>query len=94
MVPTTTIDNRHRHDVLLRIINSLRDRISDFICFSETDSDVTVAVTDHNDCIETETASALHHLRNTVDVDEFVFEIEFACFDPCQVCASLFSVMH
>ena len=33
------VDNRNCNDVLLRVVNSFRNRIGDFVCFAETDAD-------------------------------------------------------
>jgi len=41
---------------------------------------MTVAVTNHDNSVEAEPAPALHNLCYAVDVDQFFFEFQFACF--------------
>ncbi len=81
MVP---VDDRHGHDVLLRVVDPLGDRVRDLVRLAETDADVSLAVAHHDDRVEAEPAAALHHLGHAVDVDELVLQLQFTCFDTCQ----------
>ena len=78
------LHDRHEDDVLLGVIDSLGDGIGDFVGLAEADADVPLAVADNDDRVEAEPTSALHHLGDTVDVDELVFQLQFTCLDSCQ----------
>ena len=68
---------RDRLDVTLGILGRLADGILNLVRLTETDADVALAITDRNDRVEAETTSALDNLRDAIDGDELVLQVEF-----------------
>ena len=85
MVPRKT---GTQNDVLLRVVDTLRDGVRHLVRLAEADADMSAAVAYHDDGVEAESPSALDNLGYTVDVDELVFQLEFTCLDTCHASSS------
>ena len=66
----------------LRPFNRLSDRIGNLIRLSQTEADVTVAVTDHDDRAEAEPSSAFYYLCYAVYVNNPVLQLKLRRVNP------------
>src|SRR5439155_6197133 len=80
---------RDREEVLLRIVDGLRDRERDLARLPVAEADAVDLVADHDERGEREPPAALDHLRDAVDLDDALLELaglfpgdDFA-FDRC-----------
>src|SRR5579875_2141217 len=65
----------HGDEVLLRVLDTLANRLRDFRRLAETGADTSGSVTDDNNDAETEAASAHDHLGHAVDGHHLFFEL-------------------
>jgi len=70
------VDDRNLHEILLRILHTLRNRGGDFVRLAKTIAYDTVLVTDDDDGSETEVTAALGHLGDALDRDQSVLELK------------------
>lgn len=63
-------DHRHLEHVLARLVVALVDGFGNFVRLAETHAHVTGLVAHHHQRAEAEAATALHDLRDAVDVDD------------------------
>src|SRR3989442_707931 len=66
---------RHREEILLRVVDRLRDRERHLTCLAVADPDAVDLVTDDDECREGEPPTALDDLRDTVDLDHALLEL-------------------
>ena len=75
------LHERHEHDVLLRVLDALLDRVGHLVRLAEPRADVAAAVTDHHDRREAEAAAALDDLGDAVDLHHALRELEPVAVD-------------
>ena len=68
---------RYSFDITFGIFGRLCNGILYFVGFAQSDPDMSVIITDSDDRIKTEAASAFYNLCYTVDGDELILQIEF-----------------
>ena len=68
---------RDREEVLLGLFHALLDRGGDFLRLAVAETDVAVAVTDHDERGEREPPAALDDLGDSVDGDDSLVELTF-----------------
>src|ERR671910_3650793 len=78
-------DQRNADESLLRVLDTLADRLGHLAGFAESGPDHAVAVTDDDDRAEAEPTTALHHLGDAVDLDDLLLERELRCVDLCHM---------
>src|SRR3954454_6272638 len=66
---------RHREEVLLRVLDGLRDRKRHLAGLAVADADAIDFVADHDEGREREAPAALDDLRNAVDLDHALLEL-------------------
>jgi hypothetical protein len=66
---------RHGEQVLLRVLDRLRDRERDLARLAVADTDAVDFVADDDERREREAPSALHDLGDTVDLDHALFQL-------------------
>ena len=80
------IDDRNLHQILLGILDTLRDSGSDFIRLSKTITDDAVLIAHDHDGRETEMTSTLGDLGNALDSDEAVLELQVRGLHSFYIC--------
>src|SRR5262249_35553969 len=65
----------HGEEVLLRVVDGLRDRERDLARLAVADADAVDLVADYDERRERETPSTLHHLGDAVDLDHPLLEL-------------------
>src|SRR5690348_9927975 len=73
-----TFAQRNTHQRAARLLGRFADRFRHFARLARTVADAALAVADDDECGETETPAALHHLGDAVDADQFLDEFAFA----------------
>jgi hypothetical protein len=66
---------RHGEQVLAGVVDGLRDRERHLACLPVADTDAIDLVTHHDERGEREAATALHDLRDAVDLDHALLEL-------------------
>jgi len=66
---------RHGEEVLLRVVDRLRDRERHLACLAVADADAIDLVADHDQGREREPPAALDHLGDAVDLDHALLEL-------------------
>src|SRR5262249_27318250 len=66
---------RHAEQVLLRVVDGLRDRERDLARLAVPDADAVDLVADHDERGERETPAALDHLGDAVDLDHALLQL-------------------
>src|SRR5436190_12987080 len=74
-----SFNDRHFHQMLFRVINSLGDRVCYFVCFAEAIPYHTVSITHYHDGGEAKAASAFYDFRYALDRYNLFFEVDLAC---------------
>jgi hypothetical protein len=69
---------RHLEEVLLRIVDGLRDRERHLACLAVAEPDAIDLVADHDQRGEREATAALDHLGHAVDLDDPLLELPLA----------------
>src|SRR6266487_5215420 len=72
---------RYMNDVTLRGLDPFADRLRHLAGFPHPDADVAFAVADDDHRAEAEASSALNHLRDSVDLDDALFEFKLIRVD-------------
>jgi hypothetical protein len=72
---------RDAEQVLLRVLAALADGLGDLVGLAQADAHMAVAITHHHQRGERETATALDHLGDAVDVHHPVLEVEIVRID-------------
>src|SRR6202012_3390820 len=85
---------RNADQRLLGFVGRLADGFGDFPRLAMTEADAALLVADDDERRETEAPSALHNLRNAIDVDELVDEFVVALFAVTAIPASAFRFIH
>jgi hypothetical protein len=80
MVQGAARAKRHEDHVALGAFGRLADGFRHFACLAMTEADAALLVADNDEGCKTETAAALDHLGNAVDVYELVDELAVALF--------------
>ena len=80
--------HRDADEVLLRVLDALADGLRHFAGLAQADADVAGAVADDDDRAEAEPPPALDDLRDTVDLDDALFERQLVGVDPRHVVSS------
>jgi hypothetical protein len=62
------------HQVLLGLLNRLRDRYGHFSSLPFPDADPSLSISNNNQRAEVEPLSTLHNFRHAVDKDNFVLQ--------------------
>ena len=70
---------RHREEVLLRVVDGLRDRERNLARLPVADADAVDLVADHDERGEREPPAALDHLGDAVDLDHALLELSALC---------------
>src|SRR5262245_9500 len=68
------VDDRDPDHLLLRLLDTLADRLRDFLGLAEPEADAATLVTHHDQRAEAEPSPALHHLGDAVDVHHLLLE--------------------
>jgi len=68
------VDERNLYHILLSSLDSLLDRVRDFLGLARSETDVARLVSDDDECRERHVLTALDDLRHPVYRDELVFE--------------------
>jgi hypothetical protein len=66
---------RHLEEILLRVVDRLRDGQRHFTRLAVADTDAVDLVADHDERREREAASSLDHLGDAVDLDHALLEL-------------------
>ena len=66
---------RHREQVLLRVVDGLRDRERNLARLAVAEADAVDLVADHDERGEREPPAALDHLGDAVDLDHALLEL-------------------
>src|SRR5204863_7637250 len=66
---------RHREQVLLRVVDGLRDRKRDLASLAVADADAIDLVADHDERREREAPAALDHLGDAVELDHALLQL-------------------
>ena len=80
------VDDRNLDEVLLRIFDTLLDGSGNFVRLTETITDDTILVTDHDDGRETEVTATLGHLGDPVDGYQSVLEFKVRGLYSFNIC--------
>ena len=75
-----TLENGDAYQILLSSFYALCDGCSYFTSLTETATDDAITITDYNDSGECKCTTTLGHLRNAVDCDESVFQLDVVCY--------------
>ena len=75
------IDEGDSNQGLPGLVDTLSDRFGNFSCLPQPDADETVSITDDDQGAETESSSTFYDLRDTVDVNNPIREIEVIWID-------------
>ena len=74
------VENWHLVEALPCPLGSLSDRFGNFVGFSVSNTDTSLAISDNNDSAEAESASASDHFGDPIDMDDRFLKFRlFAC---------------
>ena len=85
---------RHADDAALGGFRRLADRLRHFARLAVAEADAALLVADDDERGEAEAASALHHFRHAIDVDEAVDELAVALLPVVPAAAAAFFTRH
>jgi len=86
-----TLAQRHANDPALRGLGRLADRFWHFARLAMAEADPALLVADDDERGEAEAASALHHLRHTIDVHEAIDKLTVALLAVAIAAAAAFT---
>ena len=75
-----TLEDGNTHQILLGSFNALSDGCSYFTSLTETVANDAVSITYYYNSSKSESTTTLGHLRNAVDCDESVFQLDVVCY--------------
>src|SRR5713226_3598095 len=68
--------DRHAHQAFLGAIDALANRLGHFVGLAEAEADQSIVIARDHQRAEAESASALHNLRDPVDMDDLLFDLK------------------
>ena len=80
LVRNSALEDGDAYQILLGSFNALSDGCSYFTSLTETITNDAVFITYHHDSGKCESTTTLGHLRNAVDCDESVFQLDVVCY--------------
>ena len=94
VVQGAALPQRHADEAALGRLRRLADGLRDFAGLAVAEADAALLVPDDDERREAETPPALHHLGDTVDVDELVHEFIVAILAVALSFTSHLTVRH
>src|SRR5271163_4337388 len=85
---------RYLNQAFLGAFDALTNRLGHFVGLAEPESDHPVMFARHHQRRKAETASALNHLGNAVDVDDFFFYFETLRVNPIATATAIVALRH
>src|SRR5262249_9348858 len=96
LVGNRAVEDRHAHHALLRLVDALPDRLGHLLRLAEAEADVARLVADDDGPAEAAPPAGLHDLRDAVDVDDFLLQLDAVRVgdDPARAAARTISLGH
>ena len=80
LMGNSALEDGNTYQVLLGSLNALSDGCSYFTCLTKAVTDDTITITYYYDSSECESTATLGYLRNAVDCDESVLQLDVICY--------------
>jgi hypothetical protein len=94
VVRDRALGDGHLDHALLRLLDPLADRLRHLVRLAETEADAAVRVADDDQRAEAEAPAALHDLRDAVDVNDLLLELDAAVVDDPPLARSASHLGH